>query len=161
VLNRFLNRVDELKRIVKRGWGYDDVETDSPNPIHVISNIWQRTVSILQGWDYVNNVRRLISVDEFGRVVVTPNPAIGVIPSIYRINVSIIATLVAPVKNNRSYLLVKNIGLNDVFIGTTNAISTTTGYALATNEVINLNDWNTELWAVTGVGTSTLSVIER
>lgn len=161
MLNRFLSRVDELTRIIKRGWGFDDVQTENPNPVHVVSNLWQRVIAVLQGWDYANNVRRLISVDEYGRIGVSLTPAIGIQGNIYRYNVSINASLVANANQNRSYLIVKNLGTNDCFIGVNNAVTSSTGYPLPTSAEIKLDNWNIELWAITGTGTTSLAVIER
>lgn len=161
MLNRFLSRVDELVRIVKRGWGFDDIDVDNPNPTHVVNNVWQRVIAVLQGWDYVNNVRRLVSIDEYGRLVVTQSPAIGITPNIYRYTVSTTPTLVANANLNRSYLKLINLGSNNVFIGVNDSVSSLTGYPLTPNQSVMLDNWGSSLWVVTGFGNSEVSVIER
>jgi hypothetical protein len=161
VLDRFKAAVEEYRRIVQTGWSSDEISTEKVNPVHVVNNIWSRVIALLSGWDYTNSRRRLISVDELGRVFVTSGGVGGITANISQVAVGTTATLVKPATPGRSYLIIKNAGLNTVYLGESDAVSSSTGYALSSGEVLELRDWSSALYGISVIGSSTLMVIER
>lgn len=161
VLDKFRAAVEEFKRIITPGWGKDDVSVEGYNPVHVINNVWQRVIALISGYDYQNTQRRFIAVDSDGRVYVNTGAPVGLPePLISRVNVGTTAVLLASTSSTRAAVLVKNNGTANVYLGSTNAVSGTTGYPLYPNESVRLEPWSAELWAVAVSGTQDVAVME-
>lgn len=160
MLDKFLNRVENLVRIVKQGWGYDDIDTDTPNPVHVISNVWGRVVAVIQGWDSVGKKRRMISVDENGRVAVTFSPTGGITPNISVFSVSPTPLLIITANPHRSESIIKNNGVATVFLGKDDAVNSSIGYPLLSGETIIISRFTGNIYACTDYVTSEVRVIE-
>lgn len=160
ILDRFREAVSDLKRIVTPGWGYDDVSVEGYNPIHVINNVWQRVIALVSGYDYASKRRRFISVDEYGRVGVTFTGAGGVTANIEQYSVNTTPTLIKSANPDRTFIHVKNIGSFMVYISNNNAVSPTTGYPIGVNEAIVIENYKSDLWAVSVSYLSVIAVIE-
>lgn len=161
ILDRFRTTVEEFKRIVTPGWGHDDVAVEGYNPIHVINNVWQRVIALLSGYDYQNQRRRFVAVDQDGRVYVNTGAPSGLPePLLSRVNVGTTATLIASTSTTRAAVIVKNNGTANVYLGPTNAVSGSTGYPLYPGETIRLEPWGSAIWAIAVSGTQDVAVME-
>lgn len=161
ILDRFREAVSDLKRIVTPGWGYDDVSVEGYNPVHVINNVWQRVIALISGYDYQNMRRRFIAVDSDGKVYINTGAPSGLAqPLIARFSVGSSAVMLVSTSTTRSSVILKNNGTANVYVGTNNAVSATTGYPLYPGESVQLSPCSSELWAVSVSGLQDICVME-
>lgn len=161
LLEMFRAKIEDFRRIIQPGWGIEDIPVDSVNPVHVVNNIWQRTLSFISGWDYLNNVRRKIAVDPFGRVMVTGGVTGGAIPNVSQVIVTVGVTLMIGVDTSRTYLLLHNQGNFVMYFSHSNAVSASNGYRLDVQETVKLDNWTSELYGIAVTGATVVGMAVR
>lgn len=154
-------RADELRRITTPGFESSPVGESSYNPVQMINNIWQKVLAQLVGYDATSRIPRLLAVDEFGRVVTAVGGVPTLVPSIGVVTVDVTADLIAQARSGRSYVVLENVGATDVWVNRASTVAVNAGLRLNPNQVVELRDWVDELWAIVGVGSTIVAVVER
>ena len=131
---------------------YVDDSTDMP-----ISNEWQRTLSNLVGWDYVNEKARLIGVDEDGNVKIDLSsvPATGF--SVGITSVETTGTIISNSNTERRSITIYNSGSETVYVGDNSSIGVSTGFPIPPMSTLKLDNYQGAVYG----STSTSSVIVR
>lgn len=123
-----------------------------------ISNILRRCFSHLFGYDGVRSVRLKSTPEGLLHTVVRPfRVAVG---TTGQVSVSTTVTLIRPENSDRLAISVVNMGTNDMFIGFTDAMTTTTGKPLYIGDSWCNDIYTGPLYGITPTGTTTVAYEE-
>lgn len=161
ILDTFRSKIEDLRRIVENNWASEDVATDRVNPVHVVNNIWQRSLAFVSAWDYTNLRRRKVAVDATGRLLVSFASGGGVVPNFFTVTVGLVATSIALANGDRSYLIIENNGPGNIWLKQDNTVIVGLGYLLAPNQMLRLDAWSVAVWGIAVSGAQTVSIVER
>ncbi len=160
-LEQWRAKVGDYRRILQAGISHSPLDEESFNPVHVINNVWQRTLAQAVGYDYGSKEPILLASDSQGRLITTLGGVPVIVPSIGVFAVGIVAVRVAQAIPGRAYVILENVSATDVTVGTSNAVVVGAGLVVRPNQVIPLDAWVNELWAICAVGVASLAVVER
>jgi hypothetical protein len=159
-LRNIAGRADEPVTINEPGWEREDFGVTHFRPVHLINNIWQRAVAQLFGWDYSSRMRRRVAVDAQGRLVVVTGGVSAYTPQIYQVTIDTTPIRVFQAREGRLFVILNNQGASDVWLGLTSGVSSSNGFRLSPGQMLQLDSWTSELWAVSLATGTTLGIIE-
>lgn len=160
-LQKWRAEVGNYRRILTPGISHSPLDEESLNPLHVINNIWQRSLAQLVGYDFADRLPVLIATDGTGRLITTSGGVPSIPPSIGAFPVAVVSGMVAGNVPGRAYVLLLNVGPVDVTIGTAATVVAGAGLILRPGQSETLFDWVTPLFAIVAGGAGLLAVVER
>ena len=123
-----------------------------------VSNIFQRTFAHLVGWTGKKAVMLRCLSD--GTLKVT-SEAVGKSTGSYgQVSVTTSPTLIRATNTDRISIIVKNHGLEDVYIGFTDTVTTDTGFKLESGAAVSFDVYLGPIYAVASTGTQKVSYME-
>ncbi|RLI86446.1 MAG: hypothetical protein DRP01_04230 [Archaeoglobales archaeon] len=119
-----------------------------------------QSIARLYGWQSAAKQWRALKIDAEGRLHVTPSKVTQSTATIAQVVVTDSASKIIEANSDRVKLKIKNVGAEDCYIGTSSAVTTTSGWLLEPGDEFEVEYYTGAFYALTATGYTRIAYYE-